>query len=215
MVEQTKVVRYQLFIRLLILVAIGASGCASFERSSKSGYFLRDGDSRLESVEDERRNYRRQQAEDELGPTSSDRAVAYREKLMRQERLLEGKSEREQYYKAKPYLRGDAERIHFLNLGSTTDRDRYLNVRGISSDQMTHPPAVQALIDENDIAIGMTRQAVRESWGPADNVDVAGNPMYGNEKWYYSGQVTSSEGYMTERRTVVFESGLVVGWETN
>ena len=215
-VEQTKVVRHQSFIRSLTLVAmICVSGCASFERSTKSGYFLRDGDSRLESVEDERRSYRRQQAEDELGPTSSERAIAYREKLLRQERLLEGKSEREQYYKAKPYLRGDAERIRFLDLGSTTERDRYLNARGISGDHVTHPPAVQTLIEENDIAIGMTRQAVRESWGPADSIDVAGNPMYGNEKWHYSGQVTSSEGYMTERRTIVFESGLVVGWETN
>lgn len=227
-VEQTKVsaeaiVRSKCLMRMNIIAAclfslavlVCASGCASFERSSRSGYFQRDSDSRLSSVEDERRDYRRQQAEDELGPTSSDRAVAYREMLKRQESLLEGKSEREQYYKAKPYLRGDAERIRFLSLGSTTERDRYLNAKGINGDQISHPPAVQTLIDENDIAVGMTRQAVKESWGPADNIDVAGNPMYGNEKWYYTGQITSSEGYMTERRTVVFESGLVVGWETN
>jgi outer membrane protein assembly factor BamE (lipoprotein component of BamABCDE complex) len=71
------------------------------------------------------------------------------------------------------------------------------------------------LIGQSDIMLGMTRAAVRESWGPPDEVEVAGQPMYGNERWHYTEQMTSSEGYTTERRIVIFEAGRVVGWETN
>ena len=109
-------------------------------------------------------------------------------------------------------LKNDSERLQFLQLNSTAERDRFLNSRGINGDQITHPPEVQNLIEKNDVAAGMTRQAVKESWGPPDDIEVAGNPMYGNEKWQYSEQVTSREGYMTERRTIYFESGRAVGW---
>ena len=223
MMEQTKVsvekahlVRMNVVAMILfsVSIAVFASGCSSFERSRESGYFSRGQESRAATVEGDRRVYEREEAQSELGPTSSDSAIAYRQRLKREEKLLEGKSEREQYYKAKPYLKNDLERLQFLRLETAGERDRYLNSKGINGDQITHPPIMQTLVEENDIAVGMTRQAVKESWGPADDVEVAGNPLYGNEKWKYSEQVTSSEGYMTERRTVFFESGRVVGWET-
>jgi hypothetical protein len=198
-------------ISLLILV----SGCGSLGRSSESGYYLRGGDAvRTRTVDEDRRKFERESAQEELGNASSESAVALRQVLKRSEKQLEGKSEREQYYKAKPYLKNDIERLQFLRLDSTVARDRYLNSKGINGEQITHPPEVQSLVDQNDIAAGMTRQAVKESWGAPDDVEVAGNPLYGNEKWKYSEQVTSSEGYMTEKRTVFFESGRVVGWET-
>lgn len=81
-------------------------------------------------------------------------------------------------------------------------------------DLTRHPAFVQKLIDDNDIATGMTKKAVQDSWGPADDILVSGNPIYGNEKWIYKGQIGSSEGYVTEIRTVLFENGRVVGWNT-
>lgn len=208
---QLSVIAFILFSMTVLLLA---SGCALFDRSGSSGYFQTGGSVRQATVESDRKAYERSEAQEELGPTSSDRAIGYRQALKRQEKMLEGKSEREQYYKAKPYLKNDAERLQFLRLESTAERDRYLNSKGINGDQITHPPEMQGLVEQNDIAIGMTRQAVKEAWGAADDIEVAGNPLYGNEKWKYSEQVTSSEGYMTERRTVFFESGRVVGWET-
>lgn len=195
-------------------VLLFGSGCVSFERATPSGYSAYARESKSSTADGERKLFEREAAESELGPTSSDKAVASRLRLKRQEKMLEGKSEREQYYKAKPYLKNDAERLYFLGLDSTVERDRYLNAKGANGDQVTHPPEMQSLVEQNDLAAGMTRQAVKESWGPPDDVEVAGNPMYGNEKWKYSEQVTSREGYMTERRTVYFEAGRVVGWET-
>jgi hypothetical protein len=190
------------------------SGCASLDRSGPSGYAFRNSEMRQATVESDRRQYERDAAQSELGGLSSQNTLAYRQMLKRQEKMLEGKSEREQYYKAKPYLKTDADRLQFLKIDSTGARDRYLNTKGINGDQIAHPPEMQDLVEQNDIGAGMTRQAVKEAWGAPDDVEVAGNPMYGNEKWKYQEQVTSSEGYMTERRTVFFESGRVVGWET-
>ncbi len=205
--EQTKVVLTRAgLISLSLSLMILASSCVSVRRFNESG--------NLRTADGDRRDFERQTARDELGAGSSDRAITARQYLKRAEKNLDGKSEREQYYKAKPHLKNDLERLQFLELDSTAARDRYLNAKGINGDQISHPFEMQSLVDQNDIAAGMTRQAVKESWGPPDDVEIAGNPLYGNEKWKYSEQVTSSEGYMTEKRTVTFEGGRVVGWET-
>ncbi len=200
-------------ILFTLTIAVLFSGCATFERSGPSGYAFRDSEMRQATVDSDRRQYERESAQSELGGLSSENALAYRQMVKRQEKTLEGKSEREQYYKAKPYLKTDADRLQFLRTESGS-RDRYLNAKGINGDQITHPPEMQSLVEQNDIGAGMTKQAVKEAWGAPDDIEVAGNPLYGNEKWKYQEQVTSHDGYMTERRTVYFESGRVVGWET-
>lgn len=156
----------------------------------------------------------RRQSTSDGSYTISSRPLTTRDTLKRREKMIEGRSERDDYYRAKPYLRSDGERLEYLSLSSPEAKERFLRARGVDGDQVTHPPEVQTLVDENDIAKGMTKKAVKDSWGPPDEVEVAGNPVYGNERWKYSEQVTSSEGFMTERRTVVFEDGRVVGWET-
>lgn len=211
--EQTKVKLGSITWIVALVSAMLTSGCASFERSHSSGYAHRYGGSGV-SAADDRESFRREVAMNELGALGSDDAIQTRKLLKRYESDLEGKSEREQYYNAKPLLSSDAERIRFLSLGSTGKRERYLEERGLASESFQHPPLVQQLVDENDIAAGMTKQAVKDSWGAPDEVLVAGNPMYGNEQWTYREQVTSSEGYMTETRVVYFEGGIVVGWST-
>jgi hypothetical protein len=211
--EQTKVKMISTVWVVTLTSAMAVVGCASFERTHSSGYAHRYGGSGV-SAADDRESFRREVAMNELGALGSEESIRTRKLLKRYESDLEGKSEREQYYNAKPLLSSDAERIRFLSLGATDKRERYLEERGLASESVQHPPQVQQLVEENDIAAGMTKQAVRDSWGAPDEVLVAGNPMYGNEKWMYREQMTSSEGYMTETRVVYFEGGLVVGWST-
>ena len=208
--EQTKVAMIALFVLL--------TGCSSFERSPDSGYAYRYDERRqgsgVNNSRDERAQWEKAGAQAELGPLADDRSLSLRQAVRREEKRLESKQDRETYYKARPNLKSDAERLQFLRLESEGQRDRFLAVRGIASDSVTHPPEIQDLIEQNDIAYGMTKQAVRESWGPPENIEVAGDPVYGNERWYFTEQVTSSEGYTTERRVVTFEGGIVVGWQT-
>jgi hypothetical protein len=71
------------------------------------------------------------------------------------------------------------------------------------------------LIEKNDVSVGMSQKAVTESWGDPDLVEVAGDPIYGNERWRYSRYISSNDGYNKQVRVIYFESGRVVGWETH
>lgn len=206
----------------LVIAALGAglmliqSGCASLSRSSASGYTS----GRHEQAHSpDRRTRESLKSQQELGFTddemSSDERglVADRTALRNMEKQLEGKRETEQYYKNKPYMRSDRERMAFLSISGFEQRQAWLERKGINGAQTPPTAPIQALIEVNDITIGMTKQAVRDSWGEPELVEVAGNPVYGNERWAYSEQVPSSEGYQTEHRLVYFESGRVVGWE--
>lgn len=193
------------------------SGCASLHRSHSSGYAYRDTDygSAGDRVEAER-----DASAGELGifntRSLSDNealAVSIRTSLRRAEKAIEGKREREQYYKNKPYIKSDQERLHFLALDSYESRERWLQAKGIEGTSTAHPSEIEALIEVNDITLGMTKQAVRDSWGEPELVEVAGNPLYGNERWHYNEEVSSTEGFQSERRLVYFESGRVAGWE--
>ncbi len=192
------------------------AGCASLSRSSKSGY---SSYGKVQGDRPDRRTQDRLKSQQELGFTddemnSDERAlVADRSALRNLEKQLEGKRETEQYYKNKPYMRSDRERMAFLAVDGYENRQRWLERKGINGAQTAPTAPIQALIEVNDITIGMTKQAVRDSWGEPELVEVAGNPVYGNERWAYSEQVPSSDGYMTEHRLVYFESGRVVGWE--
>ena len=201
----------------LALLALVTSGCVSFRRTTDSGYAFRD---EGPTASQERRYAERMALLSELGFTPDKElededydALDQRAALKREERNLEGRRDKEQYYKNKPYMKSDRERVQFLKLSDFETRQRWLNAKGIGSGTAQHPPEIQSLVDVNDITTGMTKQAVKDSWGEPELVEVAGNPLYANERWFYSEQTSSAEGYQTERRTVYFESGLVIGWE--
>lgn len=203
----------------LLLTATVLSACVELQRSSESGYYGRDEEPAFSR---DRRSSEREVAMSEMGLNTnrelSDReveAINTRISLAKAEKALEGKREREQYYKNKPYIKTDRERLEFLNLDSFEARNRWLNAKGILASVNTHAPEVQALIEQNDIALGMTKQAVRDSWGEPDLVEVAGSPLYGNERWHYSEQTSSTDGYHTQHRLVYFEAGRVAGWESH
>jgi len=66
----------------------------------------------------------------------------------------------------------------------------------------------------NNIRVGMARRNVKMKLGSPTEVEVAGNPVYGNERWTYETSVPTLDGYYTEKKVIYFESGTVVGWES-
>jgi outer membrane protein assembly factor BamE (lipoprotein component of BamABCDE complex) len=205
-----------IFATILALAVL--TSCAGMSRSDKSGYLGRDLD---QNQSRDRRASEREATMSDMGLGASrelsDReldSVNTRVVLGKAEKALEGKREREQYFKNKPYMKNDRDRLEFLQLGSFESRARWLNAKGVQASMTQHAPDVQALVDINDVALGMTKQAVKDSWGEPDLVEVAGNPIYGNERWHYSEQTSSTEGYRSQHRLVYFESGRVVGWES-
>lgn len=181
------------FLVLILLSAFGITSCITIRRSTD-----RDQD---------------------RVPASIPAPIQYEEspsraRLKELERDVIGRREREQYFRAKPYMVTLRERIEFLKLPTFEEREEWLERKGYIGSVVKYPTDVQDLIDRNDIATGMTKSAVRESWGEPDHVEVAGNPIYGNEHWYYREQISTGEGYKTVNRKVFFEEGVVIGWES-
>ncbi len=199
----------------LVLAVTGSTGCVSLERSVKSGYAHTFDDNSY--VGPGRRAREVSSVRQELyseGLWANGDSVSLRLALKRAEQELVARKEREQYFVNKPYMRNDRERLEFLSLPTYEDRERWLQERGIGPDSDNFPPYVKALIEVNDIAIGFTKKAVRASWGEPELIEVAGNPIYGNERWHYSDYSSSPDGYRSLKRIVYFESGVVVGWES-
>jgi outer membrane protein assembly factor BamE (lipoprotein component of BamABCDE complex) len=210
-----------LFLIFALTAFASLAGCAGIQRSSSSGYNSYDSASDAPNLGRDRREAEKADAQSELGLSNKQLtdqdtdAVQLRAQVLRAEHDLQGKQEREQYFKNKAYMKNDRDRLAFLNLPSFEARQRWLNGKGIQAGAMQNAPEIQALVDNNDITVGMTKQAVRDSWGEPDLIEVAGNPIYGNERWHFSGQTSSTEGYQTQNRIVYFESGRVVGWESH
>lgn len=210
-------------IMVLLFVVQILSGCALM-RSRESGYT-----SRYDSTSsDSGQNYRyrdlevRDSAATELGYGSYQRLTASEQRdvedrldLKRLERTFQSQREREQYYRYKPLMKSDRQRAEFIQVGSFEGRQRWLRNKGISGVGERHTAETTQLIAEQDVALGMSRQAVKQSWGDPDGVEVAGNPIYGNERWQYTTNSATTEGFNSEKRTIYFESGVVVGWERN
>ena len=208
---------------LIAVLSIGFFGCATFERSARSGY----GDSfyepsRAQDFLRERDHHRWQQGAAELGMADTQNLsdadqerVKERVELHRLERRLEASRERRQYFNHKPLFANDRERLYFLNLPGFEAREAYLDRRGLRPGQESHPDHIADLIEKSEVALGMSRKAVQESWGDPDAVEVAGDPVYGNERWKYTRMVANNSGFEKELRIIYFESGRVVGWERN
>lgn len=204
---------------LLAVLCLGLSACALFERSQDSGY--------LDAYDSEANIYQQRQAKsetdarEELGFTGrelNDRErsmIENRLKLKRQEALLANKREKKQYYQLRSHLANDRERLYFLSLPTYEARERWAQNRGLNTQDDGYSDEVAQTIESNDIALGMSQKAVLESWGDPDTVEVAGNAVYGYERWRYNRYVSGDDGYQKENRIIYFEGGRVVGWERN
>lgn len=67
----------------------------------------------------------------------------------------------------------------------------------------------------NNIRLGMERTRVKRNLGLPNEIEVAGNPKYGNERWVYKKEISTLDGYYTEKQVIYFEAGSVVGWESH
>jgi hypothetical protein len=72
---------------------------------------------------------------------------------------------------------------------------------------------IQVALTENDLVLGMQMQDVRDAWGEPRQVDTAGDPGAGNQRWMYFNGL-SSRWSLSSARVVYFEAGKVVGWDT-
>lgn len=146
--------------------------------------------------------------------TDSEIAEIKQRRLLRTlERDLDSEKERYNYSKVLPLFKGDAEKIEYLNIKSIEGKQAWINKHKIW-ERERKASDYQELIDNQDLAVGMSQEIVRRSWGEPQSIDVSGNPLYKNERWKYVREMPTSNGYKRERRFVFFEGGKVVGWET-
>ncbi len=213
-----------LTVTCLILAGL-SSACTHLTRSTESGYSYQDGpysksNSGASQFYDERLSLRESESREELGfheyqslSEGQNQAVKQRIQLKSMERRLGTQTEKKQYYKYKGQMKNDQERMTFLSIPSTQARERWAMQRGLVEPE-GFEGEIADLIEKNDIAIGMSEKAVVQSWGDPDLVEVAGDPVYGNQRWRYSRYVSATDGFDKKTRIIYFESGRVVGWET-
>jgi hypothetical protein len=209
-------------MKWILLASLGLSACAGLQRSADSGYPTRPqkvlttysaGDNTTGDVETTRMAY-------EMGfnpvTMSGDeqQQVLQRRKLRELEKTMESKQEKLQYSKVLPWLRNDEEKIELLSIPSLEGRQAWINRNNIWARARVPENRMKELIDSQDISVGMPMEYVKRAWGDPLAVEVSGNPVYKNERWKYSKNVPGSDGFHQQKRSVYFEGGRVVGWET-
>lgn len=145
--------------------------------------------------------------------TSEIELIRDRSKLRRLERAIQTEREQTHYAKILALLKTDHEKIEYLTRPSLEGRLAWANRNKIWERSKPDPKLID-ISERQDIAVGMTTQLVRRAWGEPEAIEASGNPIYKNERWKYVKDVATSNGYKRERRFVFFESGRVVGWET-
>ncbi len=202
-------------------IVILTTACASLQRSGSSGYRSSTNDYDTDFNRDslERNTIQKDETARELGYSSS-RALTDQERNQLEQRMqlekveknLSTRKEKEQYYTYKTMMKSDAERMQFLDISSLEGKDRWLHSHGyLEREKFSND--TQEAIDAEDVVVGMTEKAVRQSWGDPEMVEVAGNPLYGNARWKYTKHVSSPDGYLEEKKIIYFEGGRVAGWE--
>lgn len=171
-----------------------------------------------EQLEVERMGYTNENAGDDsienqsnLNETKASIALEIR----RREEGLSNRKEQLQYSKALPYFSNNDERLEFLNLSSFQAKQIWLNKKGFSDREKNPDSTLSDIANQSDVAVGMTCDLVKTAWGEPDQVETAGNPIFKNERWKYQRQITSVDGFKPQRKVIYFESGKVVGWETD
>jgi len=209
----------------LVLLFIVATGCSHLQRHQNSGYgYTQSKDEESYSPKvfyEEQTSNESELAAAELGLETSRPLTEQEMKelntrilLKRLESRIPTEKERKQYFNYKPMFNSDEDRISFLYLPTFEARERQAVNLNLTEKFNNFDDTTLKLIEDNDVGVGMNPQAVRESWGDPDSIQVAGNEVYGNQAWTYTKMVSSSDGYKKEVRIIFFESGRVVGWES-
>ncbi len=212
-------VKKTLKITLFISIGLGLSACSLVKTHSDRYHFGETGEVPL-NLKGEKSAQEFQDVQRELDLHKASQlsefqiaSIQNRVDLRKHERNLRTSTERQQYFQYKPFFRNDRQRIHFLSLPDVAAREAYSNSKGFSNSVDFITPLDQEAAESNDLYIGMSKSGVRHSWGSPDQVEVAGSPLYGNERWLYSDYVPSPDGFVKEKKVIYFEGSRVVGWE--
>jgi hypothetical protein len=143
------------------------------------------------------------------------RILAMQSQIRRLERDLRSDEERRQYQASRIRFKSLQDQIEFLTLKDSYTRERWLASQEEDPIQSQFNQQVSQLIALGDIALGLPKEAVLQSWGKPKLVEYSGNPQLGNEKWHYTEWVAKNGEYREQKRFVVFEAGRVAGWKTN
>lgn len=208
---------------LLLVLFAGLSACITLERSADSGYYSPKKESSYSATKEYYQSQKQiqiQEAKEELGLYNKvalseldKRDVHYRLMVAELEDQLVTPEEKRQYYEQKHLFKNDRERIYFLRIPTVSGRKAWADKVSLASNEKAYSPNEMQAIESNDIVPGMTKSAVKLSWGEPDNIEVAGQKLYGNERWNYKKYISSPDGYQQETRVIIFESGRVAGWE--
>lgn len=184
---------------LLILVAIlvfGSLGCSFISK-------------RMEARE--KNEYSRDAGNTSI--SSDEELIQHR--IRDSERGLKTQREKELYSKLLPWFKDEEEKLEYLSLGSLRERQEWANNKKAWNRARNPNDEMKNLMQNQDIAIGMPMDYVLKSWGDPKVREVSGNPLFKNEKWKYLRSIPTEDGFKQEKRTVYFEGGKVVGWETD
>lgn len=121
--------------------------------------------------------------------------------------------EKKQYYSALPWFKNDTEQMEFLKQPGYEARVLWMRANHFGKRATQMDEDTTELIEKKDIALGMPQEHVRKSWGNPDVIEVAGNPLYKNERWKYRRYISSTEGFKLQKRIIYFEGGKIAGWE--
>ncbi len=204
----------------LIVFIILTTGCITMQRHHSTEInefsYLKDYSQTLK----EKALYQNSLAAQEIGldpnRTLSEIEKKYLERHLYVKKLesnLIGEEERKLYFKLKPYLNSQSEQIQFLKIEGLDAKKNWAHNRSIFERNSNFTPEIENLIADKDITLRMPQSAVIASWGEPKLREIAGNPLYQNEKWTYSVQVPTETGYITETRILYFESGRIIGWD--
>lgn len=196
--------RIWLLLSPMLVLFFLNTACTNLQRSNESGYNNKKTSFRRSS---KTVNGDMQEVEPER--------ISEKAQLKKLENALNVKREIEQYSKALPWFYSDSERVEFLSLPNFEARSKWLTQQNFSGRAAMVISEMKDLVEAKDIALGMPMNLVKESWGNPDSVEVSGNPQFKNERWKYNRYVSSQDGYKSERKSVYFEGGRVVGWEVD
>ncbi len=147
-------------------------------------------------------------------PSSGNSSKSDMKNRIQYEQNLKTKREKEQYSEILPLFHDESERVEFLSLTSVEERQSWIQSHQLLSRSAELYKKFKSVIEAQDISVGMTQDLVKKSWGEPHGMEASGNPIYKNERWRYTQNISTPEGFKKEDRWVYFESGRVVGWET-
>ncbi|HEX4923688.1 MAG TPA: hypothetical protein VFV50_06365 [Bdellovibrionales bacterium] len=187
---------------LSLSIVLLLTGCGLMQRSPESGYAGQWDDVGEPSYGGRTRTLSQNERSELEGNVE----------IRRLESNIRSDEESDQYNRYKASMTAK-ERAEFLSMRDSSARRRWVQAKGIREDRGRFSRNIASVIEDGDITLGMPKEAVRESWGDPETVEVAGNPTFGNERWIYTRYISSVEGYQREERIIYFEGGQVVGWE--